>query len=709
MILFLFAATGIFIVTSTLALADCNVNNGVSTEVTGRQIHSGFGAGTVDLLEGDVSLIIALRAKLCGRLKHQDFGNSVTPFSDIGYIRMGVYGWSDTTNDKLVYSVRVPAGRGGKYRVNLLLNTARQFQPGVPYSDLFPGNVFQISAPATSTSGAATPGSNRLLEEKAQLRALRAPMTGTETITLNEGVNEIEVKLTTIATAQKSTGMNAGDSQEGLSVLAIELIKDSEYAALLKRGRTFPDISWYTEKGTWGLFVHHSAWGTYPHQDGTHKSGGLYYAEKTQLATQWEKFVEDFEVVPFVDKVEEMGASYVVWTIFHGIVHFPGPSPVLDSILSGRTAKRDLIKDVGNELEKRGMRLLLYYHPGKDDGDWNQASGYLDLANTQTFTNNVINLHTEWASRYNGTNGYPKLGSTGIYIDAFWQGTIQRGFPFKKFVDAIKAPGRLPNAIIGVSSQRTLPPTIFNDIMVDDYFKYFIFPDRTLFDKQPGVTPSATMLGNAASAVLKLQNDWYYHKRRDGWSHNARQNIRSDEQLVALISHANGMGAPVFLNSILSADVRAGVQFMSKDSIDQMKRVTKEIKNNLRPHIADNSEYNRLTYKGAWDHKYEADSFNFTRSDTTANGASVEFAFEGPTIRVFANKNSAGGNVEVFIGNTSKGTVSTNANPEEHQMQIFEDTSLGAGPHTIRLVKRSGSQFGLDYFQTEILEESCKE
>ena len=708
MIRFLFTVTGIFIVTSTLALADCNPN----TEVTSREISDDWGAGTVDLLEGDVSLIIALRAKLCGNLKHRDFAKTAAPFSGArdkaDYRTMSVYGWSDTTDDKLVFSVRVPNNGDGKYKVNLLLHAEQD------------GNTFQVSAPATTTTGTLTTQGVNSLRRKLDLRDVRVPMTGT--ITLNEGDNEIEVKLTTIATAQKSTGMNATrDSQKGLSVLAIELIKESENDALLKRAQTFPDMRWYTEKGTWGLFAHHSACCAFPNKNGTHKSGDTYNTN-TKPSSRWKQFVEDFEVVPFVDKVEEMGASYVVFTIFHGIVYFPGPSSVLDGILSGRTATRDLIKDLGNELEKRDMRLLLYYHPGKDDGAWNQASGYLEPPNTKTFSNNVIKLHTEWASRYNGTNGYPTLGSTGIYTDALWQGVVQRTFPFKRLVDAIKAPDRLPNAIIGVSNQKTTPPTIFTDIAVEDHGIRMVFPDPTIHDNQPGVMPSATMLGVAASAVVRLQPQWFYRNSfKEDWSSDSQRDQWLDEQLVALISYANGMGAPVILNSIISIDVRAGVDFISPTSIAQMKRVTNIIKNNLRPHIADNSELNRITYTGNWAHhprtvdarriradsSNRANSFNFTRSETTAQDASVEFTFEGSEIRVFANQNSSGGPVEVVIDNVKKPDATTLSNTVKHQVKIFEDTSLSAGKHTIKLINKEAKQFNFDYFETQMQEQLC--
>ncbi len=742
MIRFLFAVASVFIVVSNLALADCNVNNGVSTEVTDRKIHSSWGAGTVDLLEGDVSLILALRAKLCGNLTHVDFvsnhppqsegatANAENPFLGWPHHReMRVYGWSDTTDDKLVFSVKVPTGGGGEYKVNLLLSANTT------------GNVFQISVPATSTSGTLTAEVKGFVEKNLGVRETRVPMTGT--IRLNEGVNEIEVKLTVINPTQVTKARDAGskrlEQEKDLGVMAMELIKESEYDALLKRGRTFPDMSWYTEKGTWGLFVHYSPWGTYPHKNGSHSSGvggGSYTAATTQLSTRWAKFVGDFEVVPFVDKVEKMGASYVVWTIFHGTVYFPGPSAVLDSILPGRTTTRDLIKDVGNELEKRGMRLLFYYHPGKDDDAWNRASGFYNRTAPLTFGNNVVRLHAEWASKYNGTNGYPKLGSTGIYIDAFWQGPIQRGFPFKKFADAIKAPGRLPNAIIGISNQHIIPPTLFNDIMVDDNGRKLKFPDPTIYDNQPGVppgkAPSPTTEGNAASAVVKLQWDWYYWKasERDsksqsndnggrGWENKRRKNLWKDEQLVAFISYANGMGAPVFLNSILSADVRAGVEFMNPTSIAQMRNVTRIIKNNLRPHIADNSELNRITYTGAWAHypkgvdinaqgkitnapNSQARSYNFTRSDTTAQGASVEFTFVGSEIRVFANQNSSGGPIEVHIDGNRKSDATTLSSTVKHQVKIFEDTSLSAGRHTIKLTNKQAKQFNFDYFETAI-------
>jgi alpha-L-fucosidase len=76
--------------------------------------------------------------------------------------------------------------------------------------------------------------------------------------------------------------------------------------------------------------------------------------------------------------VYETGAGFVVFTTSHAGFYFPGPNPVIDSILPGRTCPRDLVGDLADALNRRHIRLELYFHPGHDDAPWWQRTHFAE-------------------------------------------------------------------------------------------------------------------------------------------------------------------------------------------------------------------------------------------------------------------------------------------------------------------------------------------
>jgi hypothetical protein len=71
-----------------------------------------------------------------------------------------------------------------------------------------------------------------------------------------------------------------------------------------------------------------------------------------------------FDVKAFADAVEGMGAQYVTLTSFHAAMYLLAPSKVMADVgLSKHQAKRDLLGEVADELNKRGIALCLYVHP----------------------------------------------------------------------------------------------------------------------------------------------------------------------------------------------------------------------------------------------------------------------------------------------------------------------------------------------------------
>lgn len=86
--------------------------------------------------------------------------------------------------------------------------------------------------------------------------------------------------------------------------------------------------------------------------------------------------VREFDVDKFANTVSEMGAGFVVFTTSHAGFYFPGPNSVIDSILPGRTCPRDLVGDLADALNRRNIRLALYFHPGHDDSPWWQRTHF---------------------------------------------------------------------------------------------------------------------------------------------------------------------------------------------------------------------------------------------------------------------------------------------------------------------------------------------
>jgi hypothetical protein len=70
--------------------------------------------------------------------------------------------------------------------------------------------------------------------------------------------------------------------------------------------------------------------------------------------------VNAFDVDRFARLIDEIGAAYVIFTLNHAHPHCPAPVQSWEAIHPGWTTRRDLIGDIADALEKRGVRFLLY-------------------------------------------------------------------------------------------------------------------------------------------------------------------------------------------------------------------------------------------------------------------------------------------------------------------------------------------------------------
>jgi hypothetical protein len=112
--------------------------------------------------------------------------------------------------------------------------------------------------------------------------------------------------------------------------------------------------------------------------------------------------VAAFDAERFVSQVADSGASYLLFTVTHALQQVPAPCAAVDRLLPGRTTERDLVGELADGCQRRGLKLFLYYNHscnGGDDRQWEQACGYHG-PDKQAFADHVCEIVRELSERY---------------------------------------------------------------------------------------------------------------------------------------------------------------------------------------------------------------------------------------------------------------------------------------------------------------------
>jgi hypothetical protein len=187
-----------------------------------------------------------------------------------------------------------------------------------------------------------------------------------------------------------------------------EVLKEEERA-----GNARASVDWLVETG-YGLMFHWTSQSV--------QSGGSI--------KKYEDAVNEFDVESFASMVEETGAGYVLFTIGHAESYCPAPIESWEKVHPGLTTQRDLIEEIANALNERGIRLMCYMNGplafrfprrGQSTPEENQA-----------FVDNFTNILTEMGNRY------------GEKIAGYWFDSWYRIFesypevPFETFFNVAK-------------------------------------------------------------------------------------------------------------------------------------------------------------------------------------------------------------------------------------------------------------------------------
>ena len=281
--------------------------------------------------------------------------------------------------------------------------------------------------------------------------------------------------------------MASTDGQESFQaeLHAIELVLPRVRQSLYQKALAQRSQPAWFQKARYGMMVH---W--------TKQSVPLQGEAKP-----YAQAVADFDVEAFADQMKSTGAGFVVFTTSHAMHYFPGPLASLDAILPGRTAARDLPADLAKALEKRGMKLFLYYHLGAhDDAEYLQASGFWETDTSKLFQN-WQKMMTEIGQRYGKS-------LAGWWFDDGATNYYYRSAPWESLARAAKAGN--PQRMISFNAWELNNPTPFHDYCTGEACYDPRGIDSLLKPENQGIYPSGTHAGLPASACLIADSNWVH-------------------------------------------------------------------------------------------------------------------------------------------------------------------------------------------------------
>ncbi len=204
---------------------------------------------------------------------------------------------------------------------------------------------------------------------------------------LNAGIQQLT--LTVPATAEGPV-MDLR-AVELVSVAGKSAIEADERKAIRSRAKT----DWLAKAG-YGLMFHYTS------QSVSRDGSKLPY----------EKAIDQFDVDKYAEMVEQTGAKYVIFTIGHAQQYCPAPIASWEKAHPGMTTKRDLIAEIANALNKKGIKLVLYMH--------SLGTGNFGKVDNTEFYKTFTDILKEFGDRY-------KDKVAGYWFDCWYQ--IFEGYP----------------------------------------------------------------------------------------------------------------------------------------------------------------------------------------------------------------------------------------------------------------------------------------
>jgi hypothetical protein len=411
--------------------------------------------GAVRIDPSDVTKLMWDRAEAHGFAPLAKPLGSVQPPPPELRLKWGTSGWTGR-DQYLAWEVDVP--QAGRYSVSILYLCDADSA----------GSEFEVAAGESRVAGVVRATGNAWHKPGWD----RPELPGT--LNLGAGRGSITLRITKRAPAATNL----------VEFRALELVQPAVKRAFEERARkTRASTAWFVA-AKYGLKFH---WSTHS-------------VPRRGTAKPFCDAVRDFDVKRFADMVEETGAGYVLFTGNRFKFWFPGPIPAIEKILPGRTCERDLIGDLADELNKRGIRLNLHltWTPEPEtDEDYVKATHYKDPDKT-VWAQHFCDIVSDIGRRY-GT----RLSS--LYSDGRFETNL---YPYRVPWERMTAAARTgnPNRLVTYNQWIFPKLTDFQDYWIGESDGHLLPPP------EPEVFRTGVQAGMQPHMISYLDDIWGHYK-----------------------------------------------------------------------------------------------------------------------------------------------------------------------------------------------------
>lgn len=183
--------------------------------------------------------------------------------------------------------------------------------------------------------------------------------------------------------------------------------------------RQNPNTDWFRD-ARWGVFVHY-LWDVQNAGTRTNNLG---------RTTSWDECVKEFDTEKFAEQVKSTKAPYVFFTVMQRTRYLIAPNATCDRLTGYQPGEacstRDLVEDLYRSLNKRGIKLLLYYTGDgpREDAQAAKGMGGWNGKVNDSYVANWAAVAREYSTRYGDkVKGWWVDGCYSYigYNDARWQ------------------------------------------------------------------------------------------------------------------------------------------------------------------------------------------------------------------------------------------------------------------------------------------------
>jgi hypothetical protein len=522
-----------------------------------RIVHPNRAPKTIELLQDQYTALMSYRGKLEGTITHNPIENPALRDRD----NRIVYGFT-SSKDKIIWTVNAPE--------------AADYQVAVQYTGKMYNSVAAQELQKKSQFGPQRWDPQCVVEIESNNKVLSAELSRVTKynepnkvagvrqwlngrLPLKRGVNQISLHFSKLSDQQVKAAKK--ELKEGtlfkstlsLGIKSIELVRPSILQKMKKIAQELKSNTQWMVDGKYGLFIHWSLL-TYP----------LYGDQQAHETFEWG--VNTFDVEAFAEMVEETGASWVTFTTCHGRQMFPAPIKTLDKLLPGRTTKRDLISALAGALNRRNIKLLLYYNFSGGDTEFAEVVGMND-ENPQKWFQYLNDFSSEISERYG-----KKIAGWG-YIDSSVP-AYELNMPWEAYFRALKAGN--PAGIVAISSHWWAEFSPYNDLQTTDSGGSLIDP----------LNPNLYMTGGRYEGLQQhfsfvIDGSWI---PREPYNGIIRANSKSEggprypsEDYINYFQKMDRANVPITANILITQDVTRNQPFVNAKTLELMRQIRKAV------------------------------------------------------------------------------------------------------------------------------------